>query len=57
MASGEHSDQVLAHNMTNAHKLACMNTIVLCALAHILAILSWISEIKVCMESGVHAGH
>ena len=44
-----------AQNLTQAHKLACMHAMCLCAQAHISAELGHIREIKVSMESGKYA--
>ena len=37
MESGEHAGPLLAHNLTQAHKLACMHSMYLHARAHISA--------------------
>ena len=48
---------VCTHNVTKAHKIACINTIFLCAWTHISAKLGQIKEIKVSMDSEEHAEH
>ena len=48
---------VCTHNVTQAHKIACINTIFLCAWTHISAKLGQIKEIKVSMDLGEHTAH
>ena len=48
---------VCTHNVTQAHKIACINTIFLCPWTHVSAKLGQIKEIKVSMDSGEHAEH
>ena len=55
MESGEHAGPLLAHNLTQACKLACMHAMCLCACAPISAKLEWIREIKVSKELGDYA--
>ena len=57
MESGEHASHVWVDNMTRAHKLACMHTMLLHAWTDILAKLGQITGIKVSIESEEHAGH
>ena len=54
MESEEHTGPLLAHNWTQAHKLACMHAMCLHARAYMSAKLGKIREIKVSMESGAH---
>ena len=51
MDLGEHAEHVRAHNMTQAHKLAYMQTILLHAQTHNLAKSEQITVMKVSIES------
>ena len=46
---------VCTHNVTQAHKIACINTIFFCPWTHVSAKLGQIKEIKVSMDLGEHA--
>ena len=48
---------VCIHNVIQAHKISCINTIFLCAWTHTSAKLGLIKEIKVCMDLGEHTEH
>ena len=52
MKSGENTLLVLAHYVTQAHKLACIHVVFLHEQAHILTEFGQIREIKVSMELG-----
>ena len=54
MESGEHNRPIWVHNTTQAHKLACMHAMFLCAQAHISAKWGLIRKIMVSMELGEH---
>ena len=56
MESQEKAGLLQAHNVTQAHKLACMHTMLLCAQAHILVKWGQTRDIKISMESGEDAG-
>ena len=54
MESGGHAGPLWAQNLTQAHNLAFMHAMFLCAWAHISAKLGWIRKMKVSMELGEH---
>ena len=55
MESGRYANKFGACIMNCTHKLACMHTLFLCALAYILAELGQTKDIEVLMESGRYA--
>ena len=55
--SGEHTGPIWVHNMTQAHKLACMHIIFLLAQTQISAKFCHSSKIKISMESQDYFPH